>query len=733
MFRFGLNAEDKRAGASFFFPVADSLFFSFTGSSPLKRHFGKHEVPMSVDGVLGYLKSMQSERKLRERDVIHDEVELGLKLHGREAAEDAMISVFRQRQESLSKQPQPQDRIRYPMVVCSGMKGLGKTRMLEEWPRLFELAEIPKPWLGVFMNYGNGHAPEDFEKTMPIQAAFGWRMLHHLFVEGNCEDREVASWSRRAFLPSNADELSLARAFDVIVAAAKEFGLVDADSTLSLFLGIDEYQKIPCGPDYNPKAENQKKERAKTFLWKLIAALDTCRSVRGLHLYVGFAGTRWGPMSIGGSSVPGTQRAPLHLLSPAMMEDVVRSNEQLRKQLADPEFRRNLFFLGGVPRPSVLYALGRETFNNAWLEYVREKWFNQETGLTSKELLHLIAHAVSGGKIEPSDPSGIKELKWGRLFDEGLCMLLPTGQLGIPYCVFRLAAGMDASPSWAPALKCLLQNLKYLKANVDDVLFDNEPWYSWEKFGACFFAMRVNSLLVLGYNTVPFSRLLRGSVVHGCSAEVQLVPMEVHAIEEELTSDVGMTVTERKHRRSLNWVTGDAGIWYCLLNCAGGKGLDFFSALPLADGTGGLVLYNDQRKVVAASLGDRTAKALLTKASIVPQCLPGGSRCVRGLFSILASFNGSLDDIPEDCCVLSYRQHAALHGTLALHPACKTYVDVNYDNLSTLRMLKSVEAIASNIIQHRLGEKFVDVEAFVAFCKQQGKVLSDEDRFRIVA
>ena len=53
--------------------------------------------------------------------------------------------------------------------------------------------------------------------------------------------------------------------------------------------------------------------------------------------------------------------------------------------------------------------------------------------------------------------------------------------------------------------------------------------------------------------------------------------------------------------------------------------------------------------------------------------------------------------------------------------------------VSTLRMLKSVEAIASSIIQHRLGEKFVDVEAFVAFCKQQGKILSDEDRFRIVA
>ena len=49
---------------------------SLTGSSKLKKHFGKHEVMMSVEGILSYLKSLQSENKLQERDVIHDEVEL---------------------------------------------------------------------------------------------------------------------------------------------------------------------------------------------------------------------------------------------------------------------------------------------------------------------------------------------------------------------------------------------------------------------------------------------------------------------------------------------------------------------------------------------------------------------------------------------------------------------------------------------------------------------------------
>ncbi len=88
----------------------------FCPGSSLKESFGKHEVDMSAMGVLAYLKGLQREHKLRMRDVIHDDVELGLKLCGRKAADDVMVAVFRQRYESLRTQPQPVDRMLYPMV-----------------------------------------------------------------------------------------------------------------------------------------------------------------------------------------------------------------------------------------------------------------------------------------------------------------------------------------------------------------------------------------------------------------------------------------------------------------------------------------------------------------------------------------------------------------------------------------------------------------------------------------
>ncbi len=703
--------------------------------SPPRSPFGKHEVDMTAEGVLQFVCHFQREAKLRQPDMIHDDEELALALHSRQKAEEVMVEVFKKRRVAFCKEDPRSDRTNFPMVVCSGMKGLGKTRMLEEWQRLFGMAKIPEPHLGVFVAYGNGHSPKVFESAMPIEAAFGWRMLHRLFVEDNTDEEEAIHWHQRGFLPNNAYDLALDSALQVIRKGAQRFGLVKEGQTLSLFIGIDEYQNIPTGPNFDSKAEDQKREREKTFLWQLIAAFDGCRGIQGLHFYLGFAGTRWGPLSIAGSSVPGTRRAPLLLLHPQSMEDVIRSSESMAEKLADPDFRRKLFFLGGVPRPCVKYALGKESFESVWSEYVVEKWMHATDGLSIKEVLRMIAFAVSGITTSTGEASEIKGLTWGRLFEEGLCLPLNDGQLGIPYCLFRLASIFDSDlPHLSLPEKCLLQNLRYLYKHVDRVLFDNEPWQLWEKFSACFFSMHVNARLLLGVTSCSFSKLCKHAAVSGCKMQVHLRPMEVHAIEESLSPGLPVVVTTKKNRRRLNWLEGNEGVGYCLLNGTSGFGVDVFAALPLADGSGGFCLYNAQQKVEASSLGSVSAKKLLGKADVRPLCLPAGSVCVRGLFSILASYNQNAEALPMDTFVLSYRQHDAFHGALSVHPACKTWVDVNFDNVSTVRLLKSVARIADAILEKRASAgKFVSVAAFKAFCDEKKCPLAQEDEVRVVA
>jgi hypothetical protein len=127
------------------------------------------------------------------------------------------------------------------------------------------------------------------------------------------------------------------------------------------------------------------------------------------------------------------------------------------------------------------------------------------------------------------------------------------------------------------------------------------------------------------------------------------------------------------------------------------------------------------------------ASKLLAKADVRPLCLPAGSLCIRGLFSIMASFTQSADDLPSNSFVLSYRQHEAFHGSLAGHPACKTWVDVNFDNRSTLRLLSSGRVLAENIEEERKKQRFRSVDAFADFCARKGHALSLDDKLRIVA
>jgi len=215
--------------------------------------------------------------------------------------------------------------------------------------------------------------------------------------------------------------------------------------------------------------------------------------------------------------------------------------------------------------------------------------------------------------------------------------------------------------------------------------------------------------------------------------EVTLCPVEVYAIHESISSELPQIVTDKKTDKQLRWCSGSQeGIRYCLLNGTSGMGVDVFCALPLANGSGGLCLYNSQQKAVAAALGSVSAKKLLEKENISPKCMPQNSCCVRGLFSILATFNQDVEDLPNDSFVMSYRQHGVFHGSLANHPACKTWVDVNLDNVSTLRLLKSVTSIVDKIVEQRRVKKFRDVEDFAAFCKERKLEISDDDRLCVV-
>ena len=141
-------------------------------------------------------------------------------------------------------------------------------------------------------------------------ASFAWRMLHQLLVKENSADERAAKWTSEGFLSANASDLTLPLALLVIYVLLLEFDQVPMDSTISLFIGVDEYEKIPEGSQYERNAAQilQDMRQAQNtgqhvdfscrwkgiqqlmYLWKLMDAFDQCRSIGNLYIYPSFAG-----------------------------------------------------------------------------------------------------------------------------------------------------------------------------------------------------------------------------------------------------------------------------------------------------------------------------------------------------------------------------------------------------------------------------------------------------------
>ena len=103
------------------------------------------------------------------------------KLSGRDAAIEQAAECM----EIISRPADKADKEVRKIPVCSGLSGLGKTRMLEEWEQIFDKAEIGSHRLGVLVPYYNGFLPQPVEKCMTIEASFSWRLLYRCFLHGN--------------------------------------------------------------------------------------------------------------------------------------------------------------------------------------------------------------------------------------------------------------------------------------------------------------------------------------------------------------------------------------------------------------------------------------------------------------------------------------------------------------------------------------------------------------------
>jgi hypothetical protein len=185
---------------------------------------------------------------------------------------------------------------------------------------------------------------------------------------------------------------------------------------------------------------------------------------------------------------------------------------------------------------------------------------------------------------------------------------------------------------------------------------------------------------------------------------------------EKLGDYVGMKghYDEKRNWRQDGWV---------VLNGESGKGVDIFYCLDKSSEDGQIVI-TDQRKRVSGALGVSEICLLVEKARIMSSIV-----C---LFSCFTSSRFGHEDIPKDCCLVSYSQTRAYHGSMWVHPAASPCINLNLASLSYLKMVfegGDSDKICDDILEERGKRKFSnidDVEKFISAKKRVVQIRENE-------
>ncbi|KAI3639700.1 hypothetical protein MIR68_002394 [Amoeboaphelidium protococcarum] len=722
----------------------------------------KQRIEMDAVNLLEFLeKHMDDPTKFYSIAHVCSQDQMMFRLSGRDDALQLASECIR----AIAKPPTQSDRTDRRIPVFAGSSGMGNTRMLEEWKRIFDMADIPDQWrnqlsipenllvkvsnlkilgtrsvplrsaryatvpdnrFGVMVSYQYGFRPHT--NKMTIEASFSWLLLHQCFIAGN----GVTSydWFTKK-LPSNAGYLTLRLALKVIHQKCISLGIAKPDITLHVFLGVDQFYKINQVSGLK-LANYELLQDLLHVLGDLMASPNP-----GIRIYPMFAGRKYSA-TIVPHPLTYCQRMPMNLLSPCEVESAVSSIPNGELMLQNALFRRYLFYFGGVPLWFTEYVLhiwrkieerdhpSADILTDELIESAYVFARNQYVELWAKDLnpidcVELVAYAISRRAIDLySIKIGDKYLY--RICERQLCLVNQSGEVVIPYAILRHLAGyrlISFEHQCAEAIGCFIACIDQIIDKVDEKMYDKAPWQFWEVFGAYYHALLINSLIIVGYTEIQVKRLFKGAIIKGCEEEVLLRPMLVMETEDKFSQTMDQTLGRKGHQNERHdWLNEG----YVVINGERGQGVDVFFALKKKS-SNGYVIFTDQRSISGSNnLGPINVAQLVQKARIKPDIFTECSTVVTCIFSGINDDNISAADLEPDSVVVSRDKYDKYYGLLASHPASRPYVKINSDPISYIQMLlqgKDNHQLAGSIVRQRQVKPFIASDGLELWVHEQ--------------
>eukprot|EP01031_Cornospumella_fuschlensis_P027558 gene27558-33284_t len=390
-------------------------------------------------------------------------------------------SVFSERAEVYVSSWQS-ERENYRIPVLVGIPGIGKSRMLNEYKRF--LPDDVGFVAACFVVYNNGHSITSADEQLNINQTFAARLLHWFFQEGLVgSDAMRFSTLMESLLsfPERFSSLTLILACQVIRAALEEAGMITSYDKLTLYIAIDEYQVIPDGSESKSRLHQ---------LTDLLVDASIKLPASNIFLFPVFAGVEWGEITAFSSSNPLLVKVTPSLLS--LPGSLKIASALFPKGFCSSEFLDCMTELGDHPRLAVRFAteafkLGRKPANS-FLELRTQTLTNHgigsQKGLSTVDLMKLIAHAVVGSQVTPDASSGINDLSWEQLASRGLLQISSTQHVHVSFAfLYAFCIGMEQALRMISNYTAKLFGIALEYIVVKLPLIQLEPREKWEHFG----------------------------------------------------------------------------------------------------------------------------------------------------------------------------------------------------------------------------------------------------------
>ncbi|KAJ8330724.1 hypothetical protein O5D80_001235 [Batrachochytrium dendrobatidis] len=602
------------------------------------------------------------------------------------------------------------DRNSRRIPVCTGIPGLGKTRLMTECSTtVLDMTGIQGKRLSAIVSFGNdGNAYGEIDKLLGIKCSFAWRLLHSVFKA----QYKFDDWMRRKS-PINRTGLTMQLALSTI----ELYWSQKTRDNILLFVGVDEYQKL--GQD------------ELSSLLDILCASSYRAKVSRLTFFCMLAGTDLNMIRIAQSSHSNIERIPTRFLTRMESMEVICpfiSNTHCGFVVSEA-FARNVFHLSGVPRLLTKFAkevvsmkpndLTEHNFREARIAALSNLQYHQ---LSLADILKLLAISFTNTPVtypldcpfsESSLPSA-RNLTWNQMVSNGMCQLRDDGQVTVPFhiVVQALERPLNERVGLNQFEAALLSSLNGLSLDVEYPLSNMTRWSSWEYFGASFYCIRINSFLVLGISILSLSDILHESRFDSgiFNTQVHIRIAEVFQSNEQYGPDMPRMITRKDTSYySVDWV--------------GGETLQI------------VINVLDQRKRLGSDITNSDLTTFRSKLPNPPAFLNGLKLdSVFGLMSIYSEI--SINHVPDSTYFVSASNSLGFHGSLSGHPGCSMAIDVNSALKTSIKQIfcgtnDDQTDLANKVIEQRYNKRIASYDELESLVSEWGGKLDESARARI--